>query len=260
MQGGISAVNSRITPLNSFFLQSRFPLDKVFKIQVLPVEDGVGEKADPVTQYRDACRGTEHQIQFDVSVAVDEEIDVGMAFQVFFGVEHQILLVLTHVVGFPAIDAFQSAMLGPVQSKFYAPARMYGGEERLQGPAVEHGTEEFELPVRVAQAVAVRQVELLAVYFRGEWFAVDDDAALRSQVVAAPDVMVADEEMYFHAQVRQLGQFAQETGITSGYDCLELIPEVEHVSQQVDGGSFVLDAVEEIDKTPLLSPPMFDGS
>ena len=75
------------------------------------------------------------------------------------------------------------------------------------------------------------KVELFAVDFRSERFAVDDDSAFFSQVVSAPNVVVAGEEVYFHAYVRQFGQLAEKTGVALGHNRTELVPEVEHISQ-----------------------------
>ena len=86
-----------------------------------------------------------------------------------------------------------------------------------------------------------------------------DDATLLGQIVAAPDVVVAREEVHFHAQVGQFGQFAQEARISLGYDGLEFVPEVEHVAQQIDGSCLVLDAVQKVDQAAFLRPPVFDG-
>ena len=120
---------------------------------------------------------------------------------------------------------------------------MYGGEKGLQEFAVKHGAQKFELLVGVAQTIAVGKVELFAVYFRGERFAVHDDAALAGQIVAAPKVMVSREKVDFYSQVGQFGQLAQKAGVSFGHYGTEFVPEVEHVSQQVYGRCLVLDAV-----------------
>ena len=136
---------------------------------------------------------------------------------------------------------------------------MQGGEEALHRAAVEQQAQQLEARIGVAQAVAVGQVELLAADFGGQRLAVQDDATLPFQVVAAPDVVVADEEVHFHPEVRQLGHLAQEARVALGHDGLELVPEVEHVAQQVDGRSLVLDAVQEADQAAFLCPSVGDG-
>ena len=124
---------------------------------------------------------------------------------------------------------------------------------------MEQESQQLESRIRVAQSVAVCQVELLAVDFGSQRLTVQDDAAFLLEVIAAPDVVVADEEVHFHAEVRQLGQFAQEARVAFGHDGLEFVPEVEHVAQQVDGRSLVLDAVQEADQPAFLRPSVGDG-
>ena len=226
---------------------------------MLPVEHGVGEEVDPVAQDDDARRGVQHQVQLDVPVPVDEEVDVRVRLQVVLGVEHQRFLVLAHVVRVLAVHAFQAAVFGPVEAQRHAPARMQGGEEALHRVAVEQHAQHLEARVRVAQTVAVGQVELLTADFGGQRLAMQDDAALPLQVVAAPDVVVADEEVHLHPEVRQFGHLAQEARVALGHDGLEFVPEVEHVAQQVDGGCLVLDAVQESDQAAFLRPSVGDG-
>lgn len=83
---------------------------------MLAVEYGVREAVDPVAQDYDARCGVQHQIQFNVAVPVDEEIDIRVAFQIFFGVKHQRFLVFSHIVGFLPVYSFQATVLGPRQS------------------------------------------------------------------------------------------------------------------------------------------------
>ncbi len=71
-------------------------------------------------------------------MSVHEVIDVGMCFQILLCPQHQMFLILTHVVGLLAIFALQPAVLGPLQAKGNAPARMDHREHFLQSAAVEH--------------------------------------------------------------------------------------------------------------------------
>ena len=83
--------------------------------------------------------------------------------------------------------------------------------------AMKYGAQALELAIGITQAITVSQVELFAVYLGGQRFAVKDDTAFLRQVVTTPDVMVTCEEMYFHSEVRQFGQLAQETCIAFGH-------------------------------------------
>ena len=58
----------------------------------------------------------------------------------------------------------------------------------------------------------------------------NDYPALPGKVIPAPDIMVAGEEVYFHAHIRQFGQLAEKAGVAFGHDRAELVPEVEHVA------------------------------
>lgn len=175
-------------------LQFGFPFDKLFQKQVLAVEYGIGEIVYPVAEDKDAGGGTQHQIQFDVPMAVDEEVYIRMVLQILFGIQYKMLVVFAHVVGLFPVYSFQAAVLCPPQSELYAPAGVEGGEQRLEGTAVKHGTQQFEFFVRVAQSVAVGKVKLFSVDFRGEGVAVNDYPALPGKVIPAPDIMVAGEE------------------------------------------------------------------
>ena len=112
---------------------------------------------------------------------------------------------------------------------------------------MEHGSQQFELFIRIAQSVAMGKIELFSVDFRSKGFAVNGYSAFLGQVIPAPDVVVAGKEVHFHAHVRQFGQFAEKAGVAFGHDGAELVPEVEHVSQQIYGGCLVLDTVEKVD-------------
>ena len=205
-------------------LQLRLSLDIVLQEEVFAVEHGVGEEVDPVAQDDHARRGVQHQVQLDVAVPVDEEVDVRVRLQVVLGIEHQWFLVFAHVVRVLAVRALQAAVLGPVEAQRHAPAGMQGGKEALHRAAVEEESQQFEARIRVSQSVAVGQIELLAVDFGGQRLAVQDDAAFLLQVVAAPDVVVTDEEVHFHPEVRQLGHLAQEARVALGHDGFEFVP------------------------------------
>ena len=91
------------------------------------------------------------------------------------------------------------------------------------------------------------QVEFFSVDFRSERLAVNDDPAFFSQIISATDVVIAGEEVYFHAHIRQFGQLAEKAGVTFGHDRAEFVPEVEHVAQQIYGSRLMFDTVEEVD-------------
>lgn len=136
---------------------------------------------------------------------------------------------------------------------------MDGGEHKLAYLTVEEGTEELEFLVGITQSVAMGKQEYLAIDLGGERLLVQDNATLLLQVVEGPDVVIACEVVYLNAHIRQFRQFAEETGISTRHDILELIPEVEHVAKEIYGGSLVLDAVEKPDQPALMHAAVVDG-
>ena len=154
----------------------------------------------------------------------------------------------------------QAAVFRPCQAELQAPSRMYGGEEAAAEGIVKHLPEPQVFPVGCSEAVAVREVEHLAVDFRGQaYLAVHYHSALFLKVIVHPEVVVAGEEVHLHAVVREFGDFSQQSGVAFGDDVAIFVPEVEDVSEQVYGGGFVLDAVEEVHKSALLRAPMRYG-
>ncbi len=103
------------------------------------------------------------------------------------------------------------------------------------------------------------QIELLAIDFCGEGLFVQNQSALLCEVIVAPDIVVACEEMHLHTHIRQLRQLAQEAGIALGYHRLELIPEVEHIAHQVDGIGLELNLFQEIHQSAFLCAAMLYG-
>ena len=88
---------------------------------------------------------------------------------------------------------------------------------------------------------------------------VKNNATFLRQVLIGPDVVIAREVMHLDAHIRQFRQLSQEAGKAFGYNILVLIPEVEHVAQQVDGGSLLFDAVKEAYQSAFLHPLMRNG-
>ena len=77
-------------------------------VQVLAVPDDVGEVANPVAENHHAGLLRQLQVHLDVTMAVDEVIDVGVVLYILLREEHQVLAVLAHIGRFLAIDTLQS--------------------------------------------------------------------------------------------------------------------------------------------------------
>ena len=194
-----------------------------------------------------------------MAVTIDEEVDVWMRLQVFLRVEHQMLAVLTHVGWFLAVGTLQTRVFGPMSSELHAPPRVHEVEQALAGAVVEHPAQELELAVGVAESVAMCQVEHLTIDIGGQRLAMQDDAAFLFEVSVGPDVVVTREVMNLDTHIGEFRQLSKETCIALGHHMSVLVPEVEHVAQQIDGSRLLLDAVEESYQSALLHALMLYG-
>ena len=81
---------------------------------------------DPVTQDNHTRFLRQLKIDFDVAMAIDEIVDIGVILDVLLGEAHEIFAVLTHIRQFLTIRTLQATVLGPVEAEPHAPARMEG--------------------------------------------------------------------------------------------------------------------------------------
>lgn len=65
--------------------------------EVVAVPDGIAELGDPVAEDEDTGLVGELEVDVDVTVAVDEVVDVGVILYVALGVEDEKLAVFAHV-------------------------------------------------------------------------------------------------------------------------------------------------------------------
>ena len=228
---------------------------------MLAIEHGIGEERDPVAQDDDAGGAGEHEVIVDVAMAKEEEVDVGMVFEVFLGKDDERLFVLAFEGFFASVLSLEAAALGPLQPEVDGPAWVDGGKELLGKAVVEERAEELEASVLHAHAVSVGQVEHFAVEFHGAGgLLVEHNAAFLHEIVGHPQVVVACEVVDFDAEVSEFGDFAQEAREASRHHGLVFVPKVEHVTQHVDCSGFVLDTVEEVHQAALLHAATFDGA
>ena len=196
----------------------RFALDILFDEEMLTVVNGVGELADPVAEDNYSCFLAQLKVELDMSMPIDEEIDIGMLLHIRFGEAHQRFLVLTHIGRFLSVFALQSAMLGPVETKGHAPSGMDSGEQALAQSVAEDRADEFELRVGVAQSISVVEEEHLAIELCGERLSVEHHTAFIGQITIGPDVMVAYEIMNLHTHVGEFRELAKETAVAFRHD------------------------------------------
>lgn len=226
----------------------------------LAVEAGEGELGNPVAEDEYAGRAGEHEVKFNVAMAEDEVVDIGVGLEVLLGKEAKRLLVLALIGWLLAVFTLETRVLGPFEAEAHAPTGMDGGEERLAEPTVEERADETEAGVHLAETVTMGDEKGLAIeLYCLCFFAMQFHATFALEVVLYPNIVVAREVVHLHAEVGKFGDFAEKASVASGYDGTVFIPEVEHVAKKVDGSSLVLNAVEEVDKAPFLGAAALDG-
>ena len=94
-------------------LKLALPLHIFFYEEVFAIEHGVGKLRDPVAEDEHAALARELKVQLDVTVTIDEEVDVLMRLHIIFREEYQMLAVLAHVRRLCAILTLQTAVLCP---------------------------------------------------------------------------------------------------------------------------------------------------
>ena len=94
-------------------LKLALPLHIFFYKEVFAIEHGVGKLRDPVAEDEHAALARELKVQLDVTVTIDEEVDVLMRLHIIFREEYQMLAVLAHVRRLCAILTLQTAVLCP---------------------------------------------------------------------------------------------------------------------------------------------------
>ena len=184
-------------------------------------------------------------------MSVDEVVDVMVCLQILLGVEDEGLVLFAHVARGTLLLVLEAAMLGPFEAEVYAPTGVYACKHPLQYGVVEHAAQEAELTVGISQAIAMGKVEHLTSYLNRKGFVVHDYAALLDQIVLAPDVVVADEEVHLHSSVGELAHLTEKSCVALGHHVAVLKPEVKHVPQHVYCRGLVLYGVKEVYQPPL---------
>ena len=123
----------------------------------------IGEMGDPVAKDDHAGFLCKLQVYFDVAMAVNKIIHIGVILDIPLCKEHKMLAILSHIGRFFTVWALHAAMLGPVQAKPHTPAWMYVGESPLAEFGMEYGTYHLELFVRVAESITMCQIEHLSI-------------------------------------------------------------------------------------------------
>ena len=114
-----------------FLSKLAFTFYVLFQEHILTIEDGIREFMNPIAYDEDAGGAAQHQVEHNVAMSINEEVDVGMRFQIILGVEHQRFLVLAHIFRLATILALHTAMLRPCQAEIDTPTGMKHRKEEL---------------------------------------------------------------------------------------------------------------------------------
>ena len=248
-------------------------LDIFLKEQMFAVVNGVGELRNPVAEnqhpcttflaaFLDACLAilAQHQVEFDVAMAIDEKVDIFMGFEVFFRIYNKVFAVFTVEWSRTARCLVRPiAIACPTEAETHSPPRMQEVQKPLAHAVVEQPTKELELAARVTQSVAVSEVENVAVDVGRQRLAMDNHSTFLLEIAVGPKVVVAREEMHLHTHVGQFRDFSQKPRIAFRHHVSIFVPKVENIAHQIDGGSLRLDAVEKPHQSALLHSRMRNG-
>ena len=109
------------------------------------IEDSIGEEPDPIAEDEHPHFLTEIEIEFDMAMTIQEVIDIGVGAHILLCEAYQVLLILTHIGRFHAIDSLHPAVLRPSQAQLHAPPRMNKVEQTLAEAVVEDAPKQLEL-------------------------------------------------------------------------------------------------------------------
>ena len=126
------------------------------------------------------------------------------------------------------------------------------GRKKNLGPALaEHAFDKLVPMVSRAQSVPVSHTEALPPYLRHIRLLKLHHAQL-FKIVERPEVVVSLEEVHLHARIYQVCDGSQHPDRALGHHIAVLIPEIENVSQQIQGlCTGRVNLFEKADKVPL---------
>lgn len=136
---------------------------------------------------------------------------------------------------------------------------MEHGEESLAEAVVEDIADDAELTVGIAESVAMGKVEHLIIYLQRGGLMVEDYSALFLKIAVHPDVVVAAEVVDFDAQIGEFADLTEEACVALWHGIAPLVPEIEHIAEEVDCLGVMLDGVEEAHKAAFLHTGMIDS-
>ena len=123
---------------------------------------------------------------------------------------------------------------------------------------MEHSTQETET-LFGRELIAMGKIYLFSIQLYKAGLAMDCHSALLLKIVETPHIMVTGEKVYLDAFIGEFGHLSKETCVAFRHNILELIPEVEHITQHIHSSRSILDFIEERYKTALMCAAMFNS-
>ena len=233
-----------------------FALDKFLYTNLAAVILDISEFGNPIAK-DDATRSV-GELYIGIAMAMTEykAIDRSMLGKIFASIAHA-RLILDAAEGNIAIQlVLTHAVRSPTMTKAQRPTGMNKPRKKpLQQGAVENGTKNCKVRF-IGKFIAMGKEELPAVYLGQLRLAMHYHATLLLEVVLAPKVVVAGEEMNLGTIVRELGNLTQETGKALGHHILVLVPKIEHIAKHINSRRIVLYFIKERHKASFVRATM----
>ena len=242
-----------------YCLQLAFSFHIFLKEEMFSIINHVRELPYPVTENHHTHIARQHKIQFDMAMAKDIIIDVGMGRHIVTCIFYKILLVFTHIRRFLSIGTLQPTFLCPLQSEPHSPTRMNHTEQTLTYGIMKNLTYKLKVQIRIAQSITMSKIEKLTVDINRLRLLMQHYATLLLQITIHPQIVVTREIMHLNPHIGQFRQFAKEARIALRYDIFIFIPEIKHVAKQINGSRLMLYIVKKTYKASFMHPSMIYG-
>ena len=233
-----------------------FALDKFLYTNLAAVILDISIFGNPITK-DDTARGV-GELYIGITMAMTEykAIDRGMLGKIFTSIAHARLILDTTERNIAIQFVLAHAVCSPTMTEAQRPTGMNEPRKKpLQQRAVEDGTKNSEVRF-IGKFIAMGKEELHAVYLGQQRLAMYYHATLLLEVVLAPKVVVAGEEMNLGTIVCELGNLTQEAGKALGHYILVLVPEIEHIAKHINSRRIVLYFIKERHKASFVRATM----
>lgn len=213
------------------------------------VHAGIGPQPPAVAEDDDTRAACYHQVEVDVPMSEDVVVVMVAELLLFLCEEDQLLGVLA-LVGARVCQFFHTAAACPFVAETVAEGWRHEAEKRLRDRVMEECPQAYEVAYLFADrrgerlqvaggydAVAVCKVEGSPMDGGCYGRAMDKDSRFAGKPSESPNIVIADEIVYLYAAGRQASEGVEEgaVGLFAGVSPEVLVPEVEHITEEVDG-------------------------